>query len=256
MRITLLQKRGSLPAADFGRALYQRISSLTADLSASLRLRGFTKGGWAELEIDGPDEEIVSELLTREFNVAPVELSKVSVGDSIDGVVERVSKESVTVDVGIERPAICKVSIPLNELQAQLADGQPFTLPEIAEAYCIHPGAKLGIRVTRMEPEKQRIAGCLSDSQIEALAEWTRLGLDRIVALSCAREQAQSAVGKLRLERDVIEVESVLLVEQSFLCKLGTDAVGLIPRLGRALPSTELISFIPKRIIRRFRQWL
>jgi hypothetical protein len=39
------------------------------------------------------------------------------------------------------------------------------------------------------------------------------------------------------------------VLEQVVLCKLGTDAVGLIPKLGRYLKSAVLVPFSPKKIL-------
>jgi hypothetical protein len=39
------------------------------------------------------------------------------------------------------------------------------------------------------------------------------------------------------------------VLEQVVLCKLGTDAVGLIPTLGRYFKSAVLVPFSPKKIL-------
>ena len=46
-----------------------------------------------------------------------------------------------------------------------------------------------------------------------------------------------------------IKIESLGVLEQVVLCKLGTDAVGLIPKLGRYLKSSVLVPFSPKKIV-------
>jgi hypothetical protein len=38
-------------------------------------------------------------------------------------------------------------------------------------------------------------------------------------------------------------------LEHEILCKLGTDAVGLIPKLGRYLPEAVLVPFSPKKVL-------
>ena len=54
-----------------------------------------------------------------------------------------------------------------------------------------------------------------------------------------------------RHSRDIINTESVGVLEQVVLCKLGTDAVGLIPKLGRYLKkSAVLVPFSPKKIVK------
>ena len=51
-----------------------------------------------------------------------------------------------------------------------------------------------------------------------------------------------------RLDRDVIDVETLGLLEHALTCKLGTDAAGLIPKIGRALKNAKFAVFNPKRL--------
>jgi hypothetical protein len=48
--------------------------------------------------------------------------------------------------------------------------------------------------------------------------------------------------------RDVVKVESLGWLEHMIVCKLGTDAVGLIPAIGRILKGAALASFSPREI--------
>ena len=43
-------------------------------------------------------------------------------------------------------------------------------------------------------------------------------------------------------------MESLGLFEYALTCKLGTDAAGLIPRIGKILKTAKLTVFNPKRI--------
>jgi hypothetical protein len=79
--------------------------------------------------------------------------------------------------------------------------------------------------------------------------------LDRVQVFDSYRHELELAIKRSHLERDVISVEPRTLTAQSVLCKLGTDAIGLIPKLGSLLKARELKPFIPKRIVARCRQW-
>jgi len=48
--------------------------------------------------------------------------------------------------------------------------------------------------------------------------------------------------------RDAVRVESLGLLEHALICKLGTDAVGLVPKLGPHMPTAVLAPFSPRRI--------
>jgi hypothetical protein len=54
---------------------------------------------------------------------------------------------------------------------------------------------------------------------------------------------------RTRLNRDVIDVEKLGLFEYALTCKLGTDAAGLIPKIGRYMRNAEFVVFNPKRIV-------
>jgi hypothetical protein len=49
--------------------------------------------------------------------------------------------------------------------------------------------------------------------------------------------------------RDIIKIDSLGTLEHVVLCKLGTDAIGLIPKLGRYLAEAVLVPFSPKKIL-------
>jgi hypothetical protein len=56
------------------------------------------------------------------------------------------------------------------------------------------------------------------------------------------------ALEHARLERDVISVESLGMFEHALVCKLGTDAAGLIRQLGRNLGNAKFTVFNPKSL--------
>lgn len=148
-----------------------------------------------------------------------------------------------------------KVTIGLNALRAQLCDGKPFSCKEIAENYCIDKGSRLTVRITRLGLSDGGIEAWLADSQTDLFSKWISSRLDRIQVFNCTRQHLELALRRANLERDVISVESDSLVTHSIVCKLGTDAIGLIPKLGPILGKSELKPFLPKRILTECRHW-
>jgi hypothetical protein len=57
------------------------------------------------------------------------------------------------------------------------------------------------------------------------------------------------ALRKAGLNRDVLNVEPLGLFEFAVTCKLGTDAAGLIPKIGKNLRSATFTVFDPKRLL-------
>ena len=66
--------------------------------------------------------------------------------------------------------------------------------------------------------------------------------------MGVTREEIEYAIKMLRLSRDIYAIESLGLLEHAVICKLGTEAKGLIPKLGPKLQNAVLTPFIPTRI--------
>jgi hypothetical protein len=159
------------------------------------------------------------------------------------------------VDIGIEKPVARSVTIGPNAMRAQLCDGKPLSCKEIAESYCINQGSRLTVRITSLGVSDDRIEAWLADSQIDLFSKWISSRLDRIQVFNCTRQHLELALRRAYLERDVISVESDSILTHSVVCKLGTDAIGLIPKLGPILGKIELKPFLPKRILTECRRW-
>ena len=253
MKATLLQKPGPLTAAHFTSILEKAILDLKGDLTATIRLLGVSRKGWAKVEILGKDEEILGELVRRKFGLVHLDLREVEMQSVYDCVTVGSTGDELQLDFGIETPRLLSATIPLSTLRAQLADGQPLAYRDIVENYCLFGGVKSSVRITKLRPE--RIDAWLSDEQINQFSEWVKTGLDRIVVLDCFKQQLEYAINKVQLNRDIISVQPITLTTQMAVCKLGTDAVGLMPKLGANLRKNVLKPFIPRRILARCRPW-
>jgi hypothetical protein len=255
MKITILQRPSQFTAKDFNSNLENALYALRGELSASIKLDGFSKKGWARIDLDGDDSEILSELVTREFVQAQTDLTKIKPHEVYEGIIAREVNENLEVDVGIEAPKPVNVKIRSGTLRAQLADGKPLRAKEIIQDYCLIPGSRAFVRITRLEADAGDVEGWFADSQIDRLSSWIAPRLDRIQIGDCFRWEVESAIKKSNLERDIVFIEPITLTAHSVVCKLGTDAIGLIPKLGSVLRKRELSPFIPKRILTRCRQW-
>jgi hypothetical protein len=223
-------------------------------LSSSARLVGFSKKGWAKVDIDGEDSEILSEIVTRKFGQAQVNIAQLELHENHMAIVNAVGAD-LEVDVGVEEPAPLSVNVSAKSLRAQLCDGKSLSCKEIAECYGIDTGSGLAIRIERLERDTGRIEAWLADSQIELFSDWIAPRLERVQVFNCTRQGIELAIRKANLGRDVISVEDNTLMTHSVVCKLGTDSIGLIPKLGAILRRSELKPFIPKRILAKCRGW-
>ena len=254
MQITLLQRPGKVSVKEFSATLEESLSKLREELSATTKLVQLSGNEWAKVEIQGEDSEVVTELISREFGRAQSDLAQIRVQENYEGIVDAVGA-NLSVDIGVQKPTRLSVNLDLKGLRAQLSDGKPLSCKEVADLYCIRPGSRLAVRITRLDLDRRTIEAWLADSQIQLFSQWITSGLERIQVFTCTRQSLENALRKAALERDVISVETNTLTTHSVVCKLGTDAIGLIPKLGSKLRKSELEPFVPKRILQRCRQW-
>ena len=152
MRITLLQRPGRTNAKDFAVALGAELSALKGNLSASTNLLGFSRAGWAMVDVAGDDSEIVSELISRKLGLARTDLSDIERLGNYEGLVTERASGNLEVDIGLEKPRPLTVKVKLNTLRAQLCDGRALSVEQVIEQYCLFPSAKVAIRITNLEP--------------------------------------------------------------------------------------------------------
>jgi hypothetical protein len=135
-------------------------------------------------------------------------------------------------------------------LNAQLADGKNIPLNKLIKLFCLYENVPLEVKLAEdIKEEKKTIEVVLSEAQVSVFHSWVRSRLDHLIILGSLHSDVMHAVKSSSHIRDVIKIDSLGLLEQSVLCKLGTDAIGLIPKLGRYLKSAVLVPFSPKKIL-------
>jgi len=252
MQLTILEKATALTAKDFKVRLEKELKELKGQLTASISVDGLTKSGWTRISVAGTDNEIVGEIIANRFGLALMEPRLLEVPGIYEAAIIGRDERGLIFDFGLD-PKRLKCIIPTSNLHTQLADGKSIPLEQLIECYCLHPGMRISTRVTRRADDE--IEAWLSDRYMHRVEDWVATGLDRILVFDCFRKEAESAVLTTHLSRDVVAVESETLTLQSIVCKLGTDAVGLIPKLGHSLRKQKLKPFLPEKIIRRCRPW-
>ncbi len=226
-------------------------SSLCKGLKVKLRVVGETNRGWVQIEVSGEDEVAALHFLDREMGLAPVSLDNLKKFSVIRGrvVFSGKSKKELRVDIGVFSPETYDAVIPLQRLQAQLADGKKLPLQRLVELFCLYDNLPLKVKIVQdVDAQKNWIEAELSEAQLSQITSWIRSSFDRLVVLGAFFSDVERAVKTSRHLRDVIKIESLGMLEHVVLCKLGTDAVGLIPKLGRFLPDAVFVPFSPRKI--------
>ena len=107
----------------------------------------------------------------------------------------------------------------------------------------------MNIKILSVDVAQNHIEAMLSEKQLLQYENWKKSLLHRLVILGARLQDVDLAVEKTGCSRDVVSIESLGLLEHAVVCKLGTDAAGLIPKIGRRLPHAVLTVFNPNRIL-------
>lgn len=210
--------------------------------------------GWVRVSISGEDENVAVRYLADNIGLCPGGLEKIRKYSTLKGYVmdPSKSKNELWVDVGVSSLNHVNAAVSLNQLQAQLGDGSKIAFGKMAELFGFRENLPLHIRVTSVDLEKKYIEAELSEKQQEQYAGWTRSLLDRLLVLGASYGEVMSAIRRAEFNRDIVKVESLGMFEHAVLCKLGTDAAGLIPRMGKNLRKAVFSVFNPRKILALF----
>jgi hypothetical protein len=249
LAVTVLEKLYGSGSPETFEKLY---SSLVSGLKVQLSFAGTTNRGWIQIDVSGEDETVALSLLDREIGLAPVSLDKLKKFSVMQGkvVFSSKSEKELYVDLAVFSPKVSDAVLSGKRLCAQLADGKELTLQELVELFCLYDNLPLEVKIVQgVEEANKNVEAGLSEAQLSLFSRWVRCRFDRLIILGSLFSDVERAVKFSRHSRDIIKTESLGVLEQVVLCKLGTDAVGLIPKLGRYLKSAVLVPFSPKKIL-------
>ncbi|UCE29065.1 MAG: DUF2110 family protein [Candidatus Bathyarchaeota archaeon] len=246
--VTLLQKAyGLFPS----KAFEPLVMSLCKGLNVRLEVVGGTDRGWIKALVSGEDEAVALRLLDREIGLAPASADMLKKFLTVKGSVLSFDRneEELVVDIGVFSPNTCDAYTPLQCLRAQLADGKMLSFKQLTELFCLCENLPVEIKVVGdVDADGKPVEAMFSEGQLSQFSVWVRSSLDRLIVLGVPLGKVEHAVRVSRHARDVIRVQSLGLLEHAILCKLGTDARGLVPKLGALLPDAVLEPFSPRKI--------
>jgi hypothetical protein len=219
-------------------------------LEVDTKILGTVGERWAQLALVGEDENIATSYILKEIGVCPTNIEKISgipvlkgfIGDFEQGA------EALSVDVGILKPKVIRATLSLDHLQTSLLEGKKMGLERIVKLFGLCPGLPINIRTVRFNEERALIEAELAEEQKHIYCNWLESLLDRLIVLGSPLSEIINTLKHSKLERDIIDVEPLGIFEHVLICKLGTDAAGLVPRIGRKLRKAKFAVFNPKRL--------
>jgi hypothetical protein len=219
-------------------------------LEVDTKILGAVADRWVQIALTGEDEGIATNYVIKEIGLCPSNFGNVKKFSMLNGYISNVEKngEELWIDVGVFQPKIAHATIPLCHLQAQLVDGRKIALGKIGELFGLCEDLPVSVKVIRLNEEESHIDAELSSRQNRKYAVWRESLLDRLLVMGPSLHEIKATMEHAKLERDVIDVEPLGIFEHALTCKLGTDAAGLIPKLGRKLKTAKFAVFNPKRL--------
>jgi hypothetical protein len=219
-------------------------------LEVETKILGTVADGWVQIAVVGEDEGIATNYVIKEIGVCPSNFENAREFSTLKGYIRNIGKNEgeLSIDVGVFQPKTVHATIALRHLQAQLVDGRKIALRKIAELFGLCEGLPVSVKVSGLNEEESRIDAELPSRQIRKYAVWRESLLDRLLVLEPSLHEINVTLKHGKLDRDVIDVEPLGMFEHALTCKLGTDAAGLIPKIGRKLKSAKFAVFNPKRL--------
>ncbi len=229
----------------------QIVKDILGDLSVEVIVKPNAAVRWIQIEVSGEDEAVASKLLEREVGFCPVSSNNVKAFSDVRGYVTDIdeSTEGLKLDIGVFQPKPTFALLPLQYLQTRLTSGKKTPLKDIVNLWGFCENLPLNIRILKIGEESNRVDSEFQALQMRRYFLWRDSLLDRLIVVGASLMEVNSAVAMEGLSRDVIDVESLGLFEHALVCKLGTDATGLIGRIGKRLRKAKFTVFNPKRLV-------
>jgi hypothetical protein len=236
----------------------ENLKSTLKGLAVETKICGVTPRGWVQIAVSGEDEKVALLHLADEIGLCPTRSEHVEKFSTLKGRITALNKSNseLYVDIGVFSPNTIDATIPLNHLQAQLVDGRKTALKKIVELFGFCEQLPLTVKILSINKEKSHIEATLSEKQIIQYRSWTKALLDKLTILGASLSEVKLALKIAKCDRDVVSIKPLGLFEHAMTCKLGTDAAGLIPKIGKNLRNATFSIFNPRRILKFLEDYL
>ena len=196
------------------------VDNAIGDLAVGYEV-GVRHDDFPSVTVDGEDGVAARNVLREEWGAITPEFER---GEIYTGTLESWDESGFVLDAGED------VRVPAEEIG--LGPGSP---EQVRTRYGLVQ--HLPLRFVYGEPSR------LADDERDRLYDWTR-GAGRVNANSATRGEVRATVNRAGHAGDIVTVERLGLLEQSVICREGTDPPGLLASIGTHLPA-ELLCVVP-----------
>ncbi|MBS7643578.1 DUF2110 family protein [Candidatus Bathyarchaeota archaeon] len=250
VRVTIMEKAYGPYEKAAIYSLKQVLTQLRGNLKVKFKVTGLTERHWINLDISGEDSFVFTNLLDREFGLAPISISNISLASTFRGKIIDSGKVGygLYIDIGVSEPSLLDALFPLHKMRSQLVLGRPFSARQIIDLYSLYDYLPLTVKIVSIDTFTNKIEVELSERQVNIFKTWANSKLDRVIAVGATERRLKDAIIQTKHQRDVVQIENLGLLEHAIVCKLGTEAPGLISELGPKLLKTRFYAIRPEKI--------
>ncbi|GAA0299924.1 DUF2110 family protein [Halarchaeum salinum] len=199
------------------------VGNALGDLDVSFDV-GLRHDGFPSVTLSGDDAPVARNVLGEEWGVITPEFED---GETYVGTLEGWSDDGFVLDAGEE------VEIPADGL-----DLGPGTPEQVRTRFGLVQHVPLQFVYDETDGH------ALADAERDRLYDWTRAETGRVNVNSATRAEVRATVNRAGHARDIVTVERLGLLEQSVVCREGTDPPGLLASIGEYVPA-ELLCVVP-----------
>jgi hypothetical protein len=221
-------------------SLTSQVANSLGDLDVAADV-GLRDDDFPTVTVSGPDETVARNVLAEEWGeITP----QTRPGEVAVGTLDSWDDAGFVLDAGFGN----YVRIPADEIG--LGQGTPeqvrtrFGLVQhLPLRYVAGEGGVETDETSGVADRRSGDPSRLADAERDRLYDWTR-GEGRVNVNSATRSEVRATVNRAGHAEDIVTVERLGLLEQSIVCREGTDPPGLLASIGQYLPA-ELLCVVP-----------
>jgi hypothetical protein len=248
LKIVLLTKAYGAYRGRLLETIRSEISIMITELDVTLISIGTDKKSRIVVNIEGEDEEFVSNALAKEFGKSLLsdDLSPNTVypGRFVD--VGKVGY-GLYVDIGVTDSPKMDALVPLHKIREQLNFLAP--LKTITDAFVLVDYLPVEVIVTNIDLYNNRIEAEFDQKVIARVNEWLHDDHERLLVFGANQRQIEGRLKKSGHREDIYEIEHLGKFEFSLRCKRSTRASGILAAIGPRLRGVPMHLFIPKELL-------
>lgn len=224
------------------------IRHMVVELDVNIERLSLDSRGHPVINMTGPDEEFVINVLRNEFGEA-LSFHQVLPEKTYHGILIDVGKVGygIYVDIGVIEPEFTDALVPLHKLRSQLSMAEQSTR-KIAKNLNLVDYLPVDIKILETDSADLKIESEIDTSTLERIINWSNDDHERLLVFGANQSMIETALRITKHLEDIYEIEQLGVFEYALRCKRSTRASGIIAAIGPKLKGVPMHLFIPNEV--------